>query len=403
MWCIFFISVTVEGQLSSQFPNGISRMRNILQISAFLIAAVLLLSCSNDRSVEQTYLESVENIRETWAPDSRVAVFDLDLKRESGTWVVSGETSSHEAWEELMVLSNRVLPEKHRFDMRLLPHAELGDSVYAMVRISVANLRRNPGHTHELVDQVVLGTRLKLLKRQGGWYYGQTPYGYLGWITGASLAIRDHKGIKEWKRSDLRQIGAIVSSIRENPDETSRVVNDATMGGTVRLIEKGTRYSHVELPDGRRGYIPAGHLKEHVVADIWEAPDGSKIVETAMQLHGIPYLWGGNSTKGFDCSGFTQTVYRAHAYQLPRDASQQVNTGEEIVPDENFTNLEPGDLIFFGPENRITHVGISLGGPQFIHASSYVEINSLREGDPDFAPDRRRTVRYVKRITDARE
>ncbi|MCA1802002.1 MAG: NlpC/P60 family protein [Rhodothermaceae bacterium] len=378
-------------------------MRQYLHISTIIITVALLLACSNGKTVEQTYLESVENIRETWAPDSRVAVFDLDLKRESGTWVVSGETSSHEAWEELMVLSNRLLPEMHRFDVKRLPHAELGDSVYAMARISVANLRRNPGHTHELVDQVILGTRLKLMKRQGGWYYAQTPYGYLGWITGASLAIHDHKGIKKWKRSDLRQIGTTVSFIRENPDETSRVVNDATMGGTVKLLKEERRYSSVELPDGRRGYIPTAHLTAHVEPGIWHAPDGSKIVETAMKLHGIPYLWGGNSTKGFDCSGFTQTVYRAHAYQLPRDASQQVNTGEVIEADENFTNLEPGDLIFFGPENRITHVGISLGGPQFIHASAYVEINSLREGDPDFAPDRRRTVRYVKRITDVRE
>lgn len=362
-----------------------------------------MLSCNGNSSVEQAYLESVETIRQTWAPDSRVAVFDLDLRRESGRWVVSGETSSHEAWEELMVLSNRLLPEGHHFDLKRLPHAELGDSVYALVRISVANLRRNPGHTHELVDQVILGTRLKLMKRQGGWYYAQTPYGYLGWITGASLAIHDRKGMKEWKRSDLRQIGTIVSFIRENPDETSRVVNDATMGGTVKLLVEGGRYSNVELPDGRRGYIPAGHLREYVEAGIWQAPEGSKIVETAMKLHGIPYLWGGNSSKGFDCSGFTQTVYRANAYQLPRDASQQVNTGEVIEPDENFSNLEPGDLIFFGPENRITHVGISLGGPKFIHASSYVEINSLREGDTDYAPDRRRTVRYVKRIKDVRE
>jgi gamma-D-glutamyl-L-lysine dipeptidyl-peptidase len=378
-------------------------MRQFLHVSVLVLAAALLLSCNNNKSVEQTYLESVENIREAWAPDRRVAVFEVDAARESGNWVVTGETSSHEAWEELLVLSNRVLPPGHRFKVNMLPDAELGDSVYAQVRISVANLRRNPGHTHELVDQVILGTRLKLMKRQGGWYYAQTPYGYLGWITGASIAIHDKAGIRAWKRSDLRQVNALVSFIRKNPDETSLVVNDATMGATVKLLDEGRRYSSVELPDGRRGYIPTSNLSEQVDASVWRAPDGNKIVETAMKLHGIPYLWGGNSTKGFDCSGFTQTVYRAHAYQLPRDASQQVNTGEEIQPDEDFGNIEPGDLIFFGPENRITHVGISLGGPQFIHASSYVEINSLREGDPDYAPDRRRTLRYVKRVTDVRE
>ena len=115
-------------------------------------------------------------------------------------------------------------------------------------------------------------------------------------------------------------------------------------------------------------------------------------------MMGIPYLWGGHSTKAMDCSGFTGTVFKTHGYQLPRDANMQVKLGEEIIPDENYSNVLPGDLIFFGPPNRITHVGICLGGPLFIHESGDVHINSLDENDELYNEYRKKTLRSIKRI-----
>jgi hypothetical protein len=104
------------------------------------------------------------------------------------------------------------------------------------------------------------------------------------------------------------------------------------------------------------------------------------------------------SGKGFDCSGFTQTVFRHNGFLLPRDANMQVELGEEVSFEDGFAQVQPGDLLYFGGNGRITHVGISLGGARFIHASSYVMMNSLDEADSDYDDYRRRTLVVIKRL-----
>jgi cell wall-associated NlpC family hydrolase len=155
----------------------------------------------------------------------------------------------------------------------------------------------------------------------------------------------------------------------------------------------------IELPDGRTGFVKSKNVRPYQDANNIVFPNRDKIIDRAKTMIGIPYMWGGHSTKALDCSGFTGTVFRSEGYQLPRDAGMQVHLGEEILPDSNYTNVLPADLIFFGPRyNRITHVGICLGGSYFIHASGDVHISSLDENDKLFSPSRKRTLRYIKRI-----
>ena len=104
----------------------------------------------------------------------------------------------------------------------------------------------------------------------------------------------------------------------------------------------------VNYPDGRVAYIKKDEAK--LFNDWYNAlnPTGETILKTAYRFMGIPYLWGGTSTKGMDCSGFTKTVYYLNGIVLQRDASQQVNTGELVDTKDGWQNLQAGDLLFFG-------------------------------------------------------
>lgn len=307
--------------------------------------------------------------------------------------MVTVETTSYDAAEAVRYFSNDIR-------IAMLPDESLGEHVYALVRVSVAHLRRETRHQAELIDQAIMGTELRILKQRGSWYYIQTPWQYLGWVTAGSLEIFSEQELtSNWRSKNQKRVSAVDTRIYRQPRISTDVLSDVTLGAILVVGEESGSFTRVLLPDSREGYILSNELTTLNTIDNSSRPDGNKIVETARGFYGLPYIWGGNSGKGFDCSGFTQTVFKANGYLLPRDANMQVHLGEEIPIGGDFSHVHPGDLIFFGPtESRITHVGISLGGARYIHASSYVQINSLVETDDDFDKDRRETIQFIKRI-----
>lgn len=350
-----------------------------------------------ENSIHNSILSDLDSIQKEFVPDRRIAVFNVIQEDKNSRVVV--ETDQASVVEAIQSLQLDNPNYSGRITVKSLPDAELGDDLFGVVRVSVANLRRDPRHQAELIDQAVMGSVLKILKKQGGWYYIQTPWDYLGWVTGESFSRYTEEELESnWTKADRVRVTSVDTRIFEEANSSSGVISDVTLGGTVRLINRGNEFSRVRLADGRNGFIYSAHIGGLIETDNSTAPSGSDIVNTAVMFHGLPYLWGGNSGKGFDCSGFTQTVFKDNGYMLPRDANMQVQIGEEVSIENNFEALEPGDLIYFGSDNRITHVGISLGGPKFIHASSYVMINSLDPADEDYTEYRRNTLQVVKRI-----
>jgi cell wall-associated NlpC family hydrolase len=156
------------------------------------------------------------------------------------------------------------------------------------------------------------------------------------------------------------------------------------------------------LPDGRRGVLNRTDVKGFNEWSATAFPEPDKLILFSKSLLGSPYLWGGTSTKAFDCSGFVKTIYFTAGLILARDASQQFLYGKPVEVTPGFEQLKKGDLIFFGNENerkkRITHVGMYIGDTEVIHCSGMVRINSLDSARSNFSKYLKDSMMGVKRI-----
>ena len=219
-----------------------------------------------------------------------------------------------------------------------------------------------------------------------------TPEGYEGWTTEQNIALFSEDGLEEWKQAERLIVKDYFILVTEAPEEGTAVLSDCVMGN---ILEKDNApeqkgFTPVILPDGRKGFVPAGSvapLKEWM--EEAAAPTGDDIVATARLFQGFPYLWGGLSPKGMDCSGLVKLSYFLNGIILLRDASQQIGTGEALDAGDIMGNLQAGDLVFFGRSatdtrgRSVSHVGICMGDGMMIHSSLRVRINSLLPGRPD--------------------
>lgn len=269
---------------------------------------------------------------------------------------------------------------------------------YGIVNISVANMRQLPVHQSELVNQVLLGTVLPVYEEQNDFYYIRNWDGYLGWMNKYALIITDRKSAEKWQQSPRLVVTGNYGLVSESPNQSGEIVSDLVPCAVLKKLAQNGYEAQVELPGGDIGYVNNDLVAEEAaLAQVSALPE--RITALACRFRGIPYLWGGTSTKGFDCSGFVQTVFRLHNVWLPRNASQMARVGEEISMARGFRDLKPADLLFFGKTlQRITHVAIYLGEQQFIHAEGIVKINSLLPGNPRYNAYRHETLLKVMRV-----
>lgn len=290
--------------------------------------------------------------------------------------------------------------------------AQVTDSVPAPIAQGIANLsvcnnRLTPDHRAEMVTQTLLGTPVQVLKKDKGYYLVRTPDGYVSWTEGASVQVMDSTSYKQWLQGDKIVYTAAYGHAWAQASAKALPVSDLVAGDILRVLAKKHRYYQVQFPDQRIGYIP---VKETMPYKQWTArpnPNAAAILATAQTFTGVPYLWGGTSIKGVDCSGFTKSCYYLNGIVLPRDASQQALVGEPVAITENDTaslqlclrNLQPGDLLFFGVKRegsskpKIIHTAIYMGNGDFIQAAGLVKVSSLVAGTERF--DEREWKRLV--------
>jgi gamma-D-glutamyl-L-lysine dipeptidyl-peptidase len=368
----------------------------------FYLAATLLLTsaCQTQPSPPQDFISGLEKIRTQWAPDPRSSLFEVDYAYEDGHWIIHAESSVPQTQTALTLLVNdNFKADETDFSFSALPPQAFEDTTRAIIRVSVANLRRRPKHSAELVDQVLLGMEVKLLKAQGSWYLVQTAYDYLGWVSGGSMQRMDSSAFTNWQQAEKTVVSRNFTEVFSEASDKSQPVCDAVLGNVFIKGAEKKSWTQVYLPDGRTGFIASADLGALPAVADSSSIGRQEIIARARTMMGIPYLWGGHSTKGLDCSGFTGTVFGTQGLQLPRDANMQAELGEAVTADADYSNIRPGDLFFFGAqEDHISHVAIALGAARFIHASGDVHIGSLDPADDLYDAYRAKTLRRIKRI-----
>ena len=295
----------------------------------------------------------------------------------------------------------------------------------AVTALSENMMRLNPDYESPLETQALMGTIVEIIGEESYWRQVVTPEPYTAWCTNLGLVEMTAEQINEYKAAPKYICTVQHSGVYETPSVKSRRLSDLSMGNLLRIVYKEgkkvkpsvkKKWAEVMLPDGRKGWTPATDLKPFAEWAGKQKLTAENIVNTAMQFEGTPYLWGGASSKGLDCSGLVRLTFMMNGHLLPRNASQQVNHGREIImecdhsvtPDSDklyqemlkrTKNLQPGDLVFFGsPETfwskeKITHVGIYIGNGRIIHASHKVRVNSLIPGQKDYYENSHRLLK----------
>jgi len=243
---------------------------------------------------------------------------------------------------------------------------------------SVGDVRKEPAHTAELVTQAIMGDVALMLKREGDWYLVCLRDDYLGWIRSWYVHETNRGEVESYNSRANVIVETNVSYVLTEPRVGSLPVSDMVAGTYLVASDSTGDFRRVALPGGKEGYMRVDDVRERAEE---EGTRRERIALRAKRFLGIPYLWGGTSTKGFDCSGLVQRIFFIEGVELPRDTDRQALIGKGISHD-HINEARGGDLLFFGEGGTVNHVAIYIGNQSFIHAHGEVRINSLREDDP---------------------
>lgn len=360
------------------------------------VAALLLSVClwpspltAGDRDLPKEVVQLNDSLKRLYAPDRRVALFDVDYAVADKHVMLRGVTTSAEA-KQALAQGLKQAGYEVMDCLQLLPNEqELEGKVYGIVNVSVCNLRAEGDFSSEMMTQALMGMPVKVLQRDG-WYRVQTPDNYIAWVHRVGIHPVTEEELTAWNRAEKVVVTSHYGFVYSKANESSQTVSDVVAGDRLKLEGRKGAFYRVSYPDGRTGYVSRKIAKTEKEWRATLKQDASSIIATAKTLMGVPYLWAGTSSKGVDCSGLMRTVLYLHDIIIPRDASQQAYVGEHIDIAPDFSNLVPGDLIFFGrkatPERkeRVVHVGMYIGEGRFIHSQGDVRISSFLPEDELF-------------------
>lgn len=273
-----------------------------------------------------------------------------------------------------------MLDQHHLETLRqALPHADVSGivvlrqnpPVMRIVNTNLTNLHIRPSWIEELLTQVTLGTALEVIQDLGDWSFVRQTDGYLGYAYAAFLSDMPCSHTTHLIATPVAQ----VFSASVNPNPAARVITRLVMGTAVTVIDQTPTHFRIGIPQSPIAHFPAAWLnRESLRPDRTLPPDEARaqIIADSRSLVGTPYLWGGASPLGIDCSGLTQLAHRLAGVVIPRDASLQYPTGHHIETTPALEAALPADCIYFHSatnKDRITHVALYTGEGNIIHSS----------------------------------
>ena len=229
--------------------------------------------------------------------------------------------------------------------------------MFAICNLSIIPLRVEPNDKSEIVSQLLFGEQFEIIEEQKNWTKIKSHFDdYEGWIDSKQY----HSITQDNYKLLCKEAIVLNADLVEYVSDKNNVLMPITLGASLSFLSHLDINSNIYTFEG----LKISGIK----------PKNNLIITSYLYLNS-PYLWGGKTPFGIDCSGFTQMVYKLNGYKLLRDASQQATQGEVLSFIEE---SEPGDLAFFdNEEGKIIHVGIILENNYIIHASGKVRIDRL--------------------------
>lgn len=222
------------------------------------------------------------------------------------------------------------------------------------VTASQLNVRSGPATSYSIIHVLWNGNQVKVIDESGSWYNIKLSDGSTGWVSKSYLKIQ---------ANTTGTVTASTLNVRTGPSTSYSIMSTLWKGNQVKIISESGDWYHIGLSDGRTGWVSKAYLQ---ITQTQQKID--TVISTAKSLIGTPYVWGGESLQegGFDCSGFTQYVFKQAGYSLNRISLEQANQGLYV----SYSNIQPGDLVFFSfnQDGKVDHVGIYIGNGQMIHS-----------------------------------
>jgi gamma-D-glutamyl-L-lysine dipeptidyl-peptidase len=286
--------------------------------------------------------------------DHRTSIFDIEIVRlQNASLTLSGRLLNE---SQLEALTRHF--SKWKLDTSSIRILHKGDLPRMHVATNLTGLYDKPTLHMPLSSELCYGTDVEILDEEGAWAFTRQKDGYLGWVYKPHLA-------EGFASQGTHLVLAPSYELRAQPDSGSEIITRVVSGTSVVLED--VRGEWAKVIANKMGWIPLALLR--AVSEVPHLIEEKRktLIEDAARMIGVPYVWGGISGNGIDCSGLARLLHKWVGLDVPRDADMQHTAAKPVEPP-----FEVGDLFFFrelGKQRKVTHMGISLGGWKMVHSS----------------------------------